>query len=382
MPGRSDLSELIVADRPSLAEACRALAEAGKFGFDTEFIRERSYVPQVCLIQAATADRVVLIDPFKVAPDAFWELVLDEKVEKIGHACEQDLEMCYRHTHRAAANVFDVQVAAGLAGVGHSLSYGSLVRLALGIETVQGRASSEWARRPLSRGQLEYAVEDVAYLADLEGVLQVRLAELGRQDWLREEMQPLEGPGRYDPQPIDLARRIRGSDRLGGRQLAVLCELVAWRERAARAEDVPPRTLLKDNVLLAAVRAAPASVAELAAVRGFPRPLARQRGQALLEAQKRGKAVPVSDLPAPAARETRRALVTWAMAAGGEICQAAGIDHAVFASRRDYIDLVEALRADRPAPGDLRLLTGWRRQFAGERLRDLIAERLKQDGEC
>ena len=120
----------------------------------------------------------------------------------------------------------------------------------------------------------------------------------------------------------------------------------------------------------------PANPAELAAVRGFPRSLARRRGKAVIEALKRGSSLPRDQLPEPAARDTRRALVTWAMDAGRDICQAANIDHAVFASRRNYIDLVQALRAGQEDLSNLRLLTGWRRQFAGEKLRDLIADRL------
>jgi len=365
-----------VTDGASLTEACRALAAPGKFGFDTEFIRERSYEPQLCLIQAATAERVVLIDPLAVDPGPFWELVLDGSVEKIVHAGEQDLELCYRHTRRPPRNVFDVQTAGDLAGVGRSLSYGNLVALVLGVETDQGGAFSEWSRRPLTDDQLRYAVEDVAHLADLETALRRRLAASGREAWMREEMLPLERRERYDPRQIDIARRMRSWVRLGRRPLGILCELIAWREAAARSEDVPPRTMLADGVLMAVVRALPGNVAELAAVRGFPRPLARRRGEAVLKALRRGRELPESALPAAAARETDRRLVTWAMDAGREICRAAGIEHEAFASRRNYIDLVDALRARRKDLTDLRLLTGWRRDFAGEKLRELIADRL------
>ncbi len=378
MSDESDLSELIVTDRAALAEACGALAAPGKFGFDTEFIRERSYVPQVCLIQAATAERAVLIDPLAVDPGEFWELVTDASVEKIVHAGEQDLEMCYRHTGRPPKNVFDVQVAAALAGVGHSLSYGNLVAEALGIETVQGNAYSEWTQRPLDPEQLHYAVEDVAHLAALETHLRARLAELGREDWMREEMLPLECEDLYDAQPIHVARRNRNWTRLGRRRLGILCELIAWREEAARADDVPPRTMLRDSVLQAVGRDMPTTIGELAAVKGFPRPLARRRGQGVLDTLRRGANLPEDQIPEASARETDRALVTWAMDAGRGLCEDAGIDHAVFASRRNYIDLVEAIRARQKDLSGLRMMTGWRRDFAGEQLRKLIARRLKE----
>ncbi len=366
-----------IADDPaSLRDACRVLREAGRFGFDTEFIRERSYVPQVCLIQAATSDFVVLIDPFTVDPAPFWELVLDQELEKIVHAGEQDLEMCYRHSGRVAANIFDVQVAAGLVGVGYPLSYGNLLRELLGVEAEQGGAFSEWAQRPLSPDQLLYAAEDVAHLAALEADLRHRLDELGRTRWMREEMALLEAEDRYDQQPIHVVRRIRSWDRLSSRQLAILSELVAWREQTAHDQDVPPRTLLRDAVLLAVVRGMPATTSELAAVKGFPRPLARQSGGTLLEALARGRNAPRDQLPEAAARETDRRLVTWAMDAGRDISAASDLDHGLFGSRRNYIDLIEAIRAKRKDLSGLRLMTGWRRDFAGERIREMVAQRL------
>jgi len=366
-----------IADDPaSLADACRALAEAGRFGFDTEFIRERSYVPQVCLIQAAAAGRVVLIDPLAVDPAPFWRLVLDPAVEKIVHSGEQDLEMCYLHTGRAPANIFDVQVAAGLVGLRYPMSYGNLIGEVLGVEVEQGGAFTEWTQRPLDDEQIEYAVEDVAYLAALEAELRDRLEKLRRTEWMAEEMSLLTAEERYDAQPIHVARRLRGWDRLSPRQLAILCELIAWRDRAARSDDVPPRTMLRDAVLIATVRAMPATTGELAAVRGFPRPLARRRGKAVLAALARGKNLPRAELPQAAPRETNRPLVTWAMDRGREICQDAQLDHTLFASRRNYTDLVEALRTGEPDPATGRLLTGWRAQFAGRRIAEMISERL------
>jgi len=168
---------------------------------------------------------------------------------------------------------------------------------------------------------------------------------------------------------------MRGWDRLSRRRLGALCELIAWREEAARAQDVPPRTLLKDGVMFAVTRIMPESIGQLAAVKGFPRPLAKRRGTSLLEALQRAAKMPDAELPQAAARETDRRLVTWAMNVGREICESAGIDHAVFGTRRNYIDLVETLRTGRGDPNACRLLTGWRRDFAGKELRDAIARK-------
>jgi len=369
-------TKLYVESTRDLRGLCKTLRAAGEFGFDTEFIRERSYVPQLCFVQAATVDTIALIDPFCVEMDAFWDLVVDPGVLKIVHAGEQDLEMGYIQTEKPPANVVDVQIAAGLAGLEYPLSYGNLVREVVGAEVEQGNAFSEWSQRPLSDAQLRYAAADVAYLCPVWDDLAERLAGLGREAWLREEMAPFERAEAYACEPATLYQRVRGWEQLSPRTLAVLRELSVWRERAARKADLPPRTFVTDPALRAVARDVPETIADLARVKGFPRPLARRAGRTILKHIEKGRAVPRSEMPRPGvsrrSESSRRKSVDDVMAAGQAHCTAHQLSHSLFASRASYAALVRYLgrgRRNGPLP---RLLTGWRKEFAGEILTSLL----------
>ena len=373
----TDPSEFLVTDSKQFREVCKTLREAGTFGFDTEFIRERSYLPQLCLIQAATPDIVALIDPFEVDAREFWELVADGDICKIVHSGTQDLEMCYLHIKRPGANIFDVQVAAGLVGLGYPLSYGKLVQGLLGKKVLQDKSYSEWSRRPLSPGQLNYAVEDVLHLDSIHKILRKRLKKLGRETWLRQEMGPLESTDMFDCKPQDRWQRVQGWQRLSRRRLAVLRELAAWREQGACRHDVPPRTFLRDQVLTALSRQMPTSIKELRDTKGFPRPLASREGKIVLQAIETGRNMPEAKLPDPVQPKDEnpvdKMLVDLVSATGQSICLARDLCHSLFASRSHYAALVSAVRYGIPGLDTLKLLTGWRKKFAGKGLREMLA---------
>jgi len=370
-------TKLYIDSTRALRSLCKTLRAAGEFGFDTEFIRERSYIPQLCFVQAATPDTVALIDPFCVEMDEFWQLVLDPDVLKIVHAGEQDLEMGYLQTRKAPANVVDVQIAAGLAGMDYPLSYGNLVREVVGADVPQGNAFSEWSQRPLSDEQLRYAAADVAYLCPVWDDLSERLAQVGREGWLREEMAPFERKDAYACEPSLLYQRVRGWEQLSPRTLAVLRELAAWRERATRKADLPPRTFVTDPALRAVARDLPETIPELARVKGFPRPLARRAGRTILKHIEKGRNVPRSQMPHPGvsrrSESSRRKSVDAAMAAGQAHCLENQLCHSLFASRASYAALVRYLGRGGKNASPPRLLTGWRKEFAGEMLAALLA---------
>jgi ribonuclease D len=373
----TDPSEFLVTDKKQFREVCKALRDAGTFGFDTEFIRERSYQPQLCLIQAATPDLVALIDPFEVDAGEFWELVADESIRKIVHAGSQDLEMCYLHIKRPGANIFDVQVAAGMVGMGYPMSYGKLVYGILGKKILQDKSYSEWSRRPLSPGQLNYAVEDVLYLDKIHKILTKRLKTLGRDKWLRQEMHSLESPDMFECSPQDRWRKVQGWQRLNRRKLGVLRELAAWREHGACRYDLPPRTFLRDQVLTALSRQMPTSLKQVRETKGFPRPLAGSEGQTILDAIKTGREAPEADLPDPIQPKDDnpidKMLQDLVSAAGQSICLAEDLCHSLFASRSHYSALVSSIRYGTPPANTIKLLTGWRKKFAGERLEEMLA---------
>jgi ribonuclease D len=374
---KTDPSEFLITDSKQFHEVCKALKKAGTFGFDTEFIRERSYQPQLCLIQAATPDMVALIDPFKVDAGEFWKLVADENIQKIVHAGSQDLEMCYLHIQRPGANIFDVQVAAGMVGMGYPMSYGKLVQGVLNKKILQDKSYSEWSRRPLSAGQLRYAVEDVLYLDSIHKALTKCLKKLGRETWLREEMHSLESAEMFECVPQDRWRRVQGWQRLSRRKLGVLRELAAWREDGARRYDLPPRTFLRDQVLTALSRQMPMSIKDVRDTKGFPRPLAGKEGPTILQAIETGRNTPEDELPNPIQPKddnpVDKMLQDLVSATGQSICLSRDLCHSLFASRSHYAALVSGVRYGIPKLNTLKLLSGWRNKFAGKKLKEMLA---------
>lgn len=363
----------MIATDHALATLCSELKACGAFGFDTEFIRERSYVPQLCLIQAAPpGGRPVLVDPLEVDPQPFWNLVLDPAVQKVVHAGEQDLELCFRHTGRLPQNIFDVQIAAGFVGLEYPLSYSRLVEQLTGREVPTGSSFSEWGRRPLEPKQIAYASADVEFLMTIRDDLAGRLAQAGRESWLAEEMAEWSAAESYEMRPEHAWLRVRGGERMRGKKLAALRELACWREKQAERQDVPPRTCLGDDVLRRVAREKPETVDDLAALKGFPRPLARRRGKEVLAAMRRGLKTPLDRCP-PQPLSGRsgsedKPLVDALMAAGREACAAAGVSHELFGSRAGYQELVYVWKhpkQDWPAP---KLIRGWRKELAGAAL--------------
>ena len=376
--GLTHTSEPMVKTSEQLRRACQRLRAAGVFGFDTEFIRENSYLPHLCLIQAAAKDFVVMIDPFDVDVEPFWRLVADPAVEKVVHAGEQDLEICYLHLRRPPANIFDVQVAAGLAGLSYPLSYGKLVLEVFATEIKQGKSFSDWARRPLTQGQLQYAVEDVQYLVSLRDHLHARLRKSGRLAWMREEMAPAEDPQTYGYDSLRALQRLRGWRRMGRQRLAILRELASWRNAAARKADLPPRTFLRDGAMKNVARHMPKTIVQLRRVKGFPRPLAQRLGAEVLKTLEMALALPESDWPEAAPRETDpddKALVSRTIEAVQAFCDANDLNPALVASRAGYVDLLHALRDNRRPPKHLRLASGWRKRYLGKLVTGLLTGR-------
>ena len=363
-------ADLITTDE-QLEELIAHLRSAGGFAFDSEFIGEMTYFPQLCLVQAATAQRVALIDPLAgVELRPFWELVADASVEKVVHAGQQDIEPVFRHIGQTAANVFDTQIAAGLAGLPYPLSLSKLVQEMAGARLGKGLTFSHWDQRPLSAMQLRYAADDVRYLPLVRSELGKRLDALGHAAWVAEECAALCDPVLYRFDPDTYYQRVRGATSLQPRNLAVLRELTIWRDATAREENVPPRSLLKDEILIDLSRNPAKSVEKLDRVRGLPRPVEKAHGQRIVDATLRAMATPAPNLSAgrdvePTPTERFRSDSLWATAQA--LCMGRSIDSAVALSRQDCSELYRAL-AGKQDLGDLRVMQGWRREALGERL--------------
>ena len=266
---------------------------------DTEFIREKTYYPRLCLIQIASADVLACIDPLQI-PDLqpFLQWLRDPRRIKVLHAAWQDLEIFY-HLGKGElpAPIFDTQIAAAVLGMGDQLGYGRLVENLLGVVLDKSQSRTDWSRRPLTPAQLEYAIDDVRYLRDVYQQLRQQLEKLGRLKWLDKPFQKLADPNTYAIDPRSSWERVRGLQILKPHQLAILREIAAWREERALHKDIPRRWILSDEILLDMARMQPDSAQGLRHIRGLSDEQIERHGGEWLSCIARGKAIPKSEYP-------------------------------------------------------------------------------------
>ena len=373
----SRAAALVVADDPSLLRLIEDLRASGRFAYDSEFIGELTYFPKLCLIQVASESQVALIDPLAdIDLRPFWELLADAQVEKIVHAGEQDLEPVNRHMGKLAANVVDTQIAAAFIGLPYPLKLSKLVWETTKVKLGKGLTFSHWDQRPLSTIQLRYAADDVRYLPAMWAELERRLKASGHLAWAKEESESLCQTSVYQFDPQTNYSRIRGATGLPPRNLAVLRELTILRDDAARKLDVPPRTFLRDEVLLELARNPVRAVDKLARVRGLPRPVEHDYGALIIERTAHAMALPVAALPpslkAPDPSPPEKFRSDALFAAGQSLCAGMGMDPALVASRAEFDYLYQYLTGSRREPTPL-LLQGWRKQAVGDPLTALLS---------
>ncbi len=299
----------LIVNTEELARACESLGQHAFVAVDTEFIREQTYWPRLCLIQLAGPQDEVLVDPLAphISLQPFYDLMANERVVKVFHAARQDLEIVWNQAHLIPHPIFDTQVAAMVCGFGESISYVNLVKQVTGEDLDKTSRFTDWSRRPLSPKQLTYALGDVTHLRDIYRRLKANLEETGRASWLDEEMGTLIAPSTYEADPQNAWRRLklRVKNRRG---LAVLIELAAWREQAAQAQDVPRNRVLRDEALYDIASHAPTEAAQLSELRTLSDGFAKSaRAKEIIEAVRRGlardpKSVPHvrSGMPLPA----------------------------------------------------------------------------------
>ncbi len=266
---------------------------------DTEFIRETTFWPELCLVQMAISDDTALVDPLANGIDLtpLWQLMANEAVEKVFHAARQDIEIVYKMGNLIPHPVFDTQVAAMVCGFGDSVSYDQLVRRITGAHIDKSSRFTDWRRRPLSEKQLDYALADVTHLIDVYQHLNTRLEESGRIHWVAEEMEILTSPGTYDIHPDDAWRRLKMRVRRPV-ELAIMQSVAAWRERLARERDVPRNRVLRDDAIYEVAQQAPRDVQALARLRAIPKGWERSAyADGLLEAVNFALGLSADDLP-------------------------------------------------------------------------------------
>jgi len=360
----------LLTETAALREATDEMAQAPRLGVDTEFLREKTYHPRLCLVQIATENSIWLVDPLAnldLAPLA--DVLASPSVQVLLHAGRQDLEIFHDQLKVVPANVYDVQLAAGFAGYGSSLSYGRLVELALGETLVKGEAYTDWCQRPLTDAQLTYAADDVRYLIPIAEKLDDDLAKLGRTTWADEEMASLSDPASYEMNMDEAWRKVAGRGSLSGRQTAMLREIARWREETAVRRDLPRGWIVKDPTLVEIARRSPSSLEALKKIRGINSKEAERSSRDILQALDRGrKAPPVATGGAPprAAQIQARMISGLADAIVRSRCEHATIATELVATRTELESLLADVLSGEADPKRHRLLRGWRRELAGD----------------
>jgi ribonuclease D len=349
-----------------LAAACERLAAHDYVAVDTEFLRETTYWPKLCVVQLAGPDTAVVIDALAEGLDMapLLDLMKNEKVLKVFHAGRQDIEIVFNMGGFVPHPVFDTQVAAMVCGFGDSISYDQLVYRINGHHIDKSSRFTDWSRRPLSDKQLNYALSDVTHLRDVYHYLAQSLAEQGRADWVSEEMEVLTSIDTYDLKPENAWERLKMRVKKPI-ELAVLKELAAWREREARARDVPRSRVIKDETIYEIAGDQPTDAAALANLRSLSKGFERSRaGEEIIACVKRALALPKSELPqVPKGRvvpEGAGAAVDLMKVLLKLISERHGVAAKVIAT----VDELEAIAADDEA--DVAVLKGWRRELFGE----------------
>jgi len=355
----------LISTTADLAAACARMSRHAFVTVDTEFLRETTYYPLLCVAQMASADEAIVIDT--LAPDLqlapFFELMANERVVKVFHAARQDIEIVWHQAKLIPRPIFDTQVAAMVLGYGDSISYDQLVQRVTGDVLDKSHRFTDWSRRPLSAAQVSYAISDVTHLREVFLSLSADLQKRGRTEWVGEEMEILTSPDTYRADPDTAWERLKTRVRKP-KELAVLIEVAAWREREAQSRDVPRGRVLKDEAIGDIATHAPTAPERLAALRSLPRGFERSRwGTDILEAVKRGLARDPAELPRldkPRQNLNGNATVELLKVLLRMTSERHGVAAKVIATVEDLERIALDDRADVPA------LHGWRREMFGD----------------
>ncbi|MCB2099981.1 MAG: ribonuclease D [Rhodobacterales bacterium] len=356
----------LITDTDSLRAFCDRLTGADFLTVDTEFMRESTYYPQLCLVQVAGPEDAAAIDALADGIDLqpLFDLLYRPDIVKVFHAARQDLEIFHHLNGRLPEPVFDTQVAAMVCGFGDSVGYETLISKLTRARIDKSSRFTDWSRRPLRDKQIAYAMSDVTHLRKAYVKLLRMLEKNGRDHWLEDEWAILTDPATYDVDPREVYRRIK-SRGAKPRQLAVLREVTAWREVEARRRDLPRNRMMRDESLVEIAHHPPATSADLERIRGVGRRLAEgSQGQALLDAVKRGLDTPEADCPRP----VERVVLPRGIGPVADLlkvvlklkCEEYDVAQKLICSAAD-VETIAAFGED----ADLPALKGWRREVFG-----------------
>ena len=354
-----------------LEQACERLGNSQVLCVDTEFHRETTYYPKLALIQLATPQHTVCVDPLAIQNlQPLQILFANTHIIKVFHAAWQDMEIFLNIFGSLPAPVFDTQIAAALLGKGEQIGYAALIQEYLGIEVDKSQTRTDWLQRPLNAKQIEYAAGDVYYLSKAYPLMQQQLHDLHREDWLSADFQALSNPQLYTPNPPDMWRKIKAHQKLRGVELAILQATTAWRETTAQQRDKPRKRIVSDDVLIDIARQKPTAVAQILSLRSLQNArMPQDDAQALLQCIEQAKQLPQDAWPKlPKFRklgEDEDVLVDALTALLKIQANAAQINASSIASRKQLEELVSGER-------DIALLQGWRLQHGGQTLLNFL----------
>ncbi|WP_434052304.1 MAG: ribonuclease D [Roseibium sp.] len=356
----------VITKTKDLAEACARLAAHDYVTVDTEFLRETTFWPKLCVIQMAGPDMAFIVDALSEGLDLapFFALMRDDSVTKVFHAARQDIEIIYHLGELIPAPLFDTQVAAMVCGFGDSISYDQLIYKVTGARIDKSSRFTDWARRPLTNKQLDYALADVTHLRDAYQFLKANLAEQNRSHWVRDEMEVLTSVGTYKADPEQAWKRLKLRVRKPV-ELAVMMEIAAWREREAQERNVPRNRVIKDDAIYELAAQQPQDPEAISRLRTIPRGFERSKSaDEILKAIRRALKVPRENLPRlPKGRQApdgSAAAVDLLKVLLKMVSEANGVAAKVIAT----VDDLEKIAANDDA--DVAAMKGWRRELFGE----------------
>jgi ribonuclease D len=357
----------VITDTEALARFCERQRDASFLAVDTEFMRERTYWPILCLVQVAGPDEAVAIDALSPGIDLepLLDLMADQSTLKVFHAARQDVEIFFHLSGAVPTPLFDTQIAAMVCGFGDAASYERLVAKLARASLDKSSRFTDWSHRPLTERQISYALADVVHLRTVYERLQQQLASNGRAGWFAEEMAELSKPETYRNDPGEAWRRFRLRGRADPRFFAVLCELAAWRETAARQRNLPRGRIMRDEAVLEIAAHAPKTIEALARTRSLGKGVAEGKlGDAILEAVGRGlaktRSIKPPNLPSAEAPPGLGPLIELLRVLLKQRCEDHQVAQKLLASAED----LEAIAADDHAP--VKALSGWRREIFGK----------------
>ena len=342
-------------------DALKPIAQDSAIGLDTEFMREKTYFAELCLVQVSGSTGLLCIDPLgSDGLEPLWQRL--KRVAWVVHAARQDLEVLWQTANVLPESLFDTQIAAGLAGHRPQLGYAGLVQALFDIELPKSHTRADWKRRPLRRELLEYAAQDVEYLLPLHAALSESLDTLGRLDWARADSARLLEPRLYEPDPARAIDRLKGARRFRGRQRNAATLLASWREQRAVARNRPRQWIVKDSALLDMARQLPSSPQQLAAIQDIPPGLIERHGETLVELIARAQGDDGGYRPPKPPDESQKAVLRAMQAAVADAARGLGLASEILASKKELAAAV--LDDDRSG----RVFTAWRRELVGNEL--------------